>query len=79
MTLVLIGVAAACVLIAFDYFRRGSVVLSASVLLAAFLRLLLPQDEAGMLAVRSRKVDTVVLGALGIGLAIFTFWVPAPS
>ena len=79
ITLVLIGVAVAMLLIAMDYFRRGSVVLSASVLLAAFLRLLLPDADAGMLVVRSRKVDVLTLGVLGIGLTIFTFWVPAPS
>jgi hypothetical protein len=77
--LVLLGVAVAMVLIAMDYFRRGAVVLSGSVLLAAFLRLLLPERDAGMLVVRSRKVDVVVLAVLGIGLTIFTFWVPAPS
>ena len=77
--LVLLGVSVAMVLIAMDYFRRGSVVLSASVLLAAFLRLLLPDADAGMLVVRSRKIDVAVLAVLGIGLTIFTFWVPAPS
>lgn len=79
IALVLTGVGLACLLIGFDFFRRGSVVLSASVLLAAFLRLLLPASEAGLLAVRSRKVDVIVLASLGLGLAIFTFWVPAPS
>ena len=67
------------VLIALDYFRRGSIVLSASVLLAAFLRLLLPDEDAGMLVVRSRKVDVITLGVLGVGLTVFTFWVPPPS
>jgi Protein of unknown function (DUF3017) len=79
ITLVLTGVAIAMVMIALDYFRRGSIVLSASVLLAAFLRLLLPDADAGMLVVRSRKVDVLTLAVLGIGLTIFTFWVPAPS
>ena len=79
ITLVLIGVGVSMLLIAMDYFRRGSVVLSASVLLAAFLRLLLPDADAGMLVVRSRKVDVLTLGILGVGLTIFTFWVPAPS
>ena len=79
ITLVLIGVGIAMLLIAMDYFRRGSIVLSASVLLAAFLRLLLPDADAGMLVVRSRKVDVITLGVLGIGLTIFTFWVPPPS
>jgi hypothetical protein len=79
ITLVLAGVVLAMLLIAMDYFRRGSIVLSASVLLAAFLRLLLPERDAGMLAVRSRKVDVATLGVLGVGLTIFTFWVPPPS
>jgi hypothetical protein len=79
ITLVLIGVGIAMVLIAMDNFRRGSIVLSASVLLAAFLRLLLPDADAGMLVVRSRKVDVLTLAAMGVGLTIFTFWVPPPS
>ncbi|MHB8796608.1 MAG: DUF3017 domain-containing protein [Candidatus Nanopelagicales bacterium] len=79
ISLVLLGVAIAMVLIGLDYFRRGCIVLSASVLLAAFLRLLLPEEEAGWLVSRSRKVDVAVLAVLGIGLALFTFWVPAPS
>lgn len=79
LTLVLCGVGVAMLLIALDYFRRGSIVLSASVLLAAFLRLLLPEDDAGMLAVRSRRVDVLTLGVLGVGLTVFTFWVPPPS
>jgi len=76
---VLAGVAVAMILIALDSFRRGSVVLSASVLLAAFLRLLLPDSDAGMLAVRSKKVDVATLGLLGVGITVFTFWVPPPS
>lgn len=79
ITLVLVGVAIAMILIGADYFRRGCVVLSASVLLAAFLRLLLPDADAGMLVVRSRKLDVAILGVLGIGITVFTFWVPAPS
>ncbi|MEI6362888.1 MAG: DUF3017 domain-containing protein [Actinomycetes bacterium] len=79
IVLVLAGVAVAMILIGLDYFRRGCVVLSASVLLAAFLRMLLPEADAGWLAVRSRKIDVVILGILGVGLTIFTFWVPPPS
>ena len=75
---VLLGVAIALTLVALDYFRRGSVVLAGSVLLAAFLRLLLPDREAGLLVVRSRRVDVLVLGVLGALLAVFAFWVPPP-
>lgn len=79
ITIVLIGITIALLMIAMDHFRRGSIVLSASVMLAAFLRLLLPEGEAGMLAVRSKPVDITVLGCLAIGLSVFTFWVPPPN
>lgn len=79
IAIVLIGISVALLMIALDHFRRGSIVLSASVMLAAFLRLLLPEQEAGMLAVRSRRLDVAVLGGLAVGLSIFTFWVPPPN
>ena len=79
IAIVLIGITVALLMIALDHFRRGSIVLSASVMLGAFLRLLLPDQEAGMLAVRSRKVDVAVLGGLAIGLSVFTYWVPPPN
>jgi hypothetical protein len=79
ITLVLLGIGVALLMIGTDHFRRGSIVLSASVMLAMFLRLLLPTSSIGMLAVRTRKTDVIVLGALAIGLTIFTFWVPAPN
>ena len=79
ITIVLLGVAVAMVFIALDSFRRGSVVLSASVLLAAFLRLLLSDSDAGMLAVRSKRVDVITVGLLGVAITVFTFWVPPPS
>jgi hypothetical protein len=41
--------------------------------------MLLPGREAGFLVVRSRRVDLIVLGILGLGLGIFSLWVPAPS
>jgi hypothetical protein len=76
---VLIGVALAMLLIALDSFRAGAVLLSASVLLAAFLRLFLPEADAGMLVVRSRRIDVTLLAFMGIGLSILSFWVPPPS
>ena len=79
ITLVLLGIGVALLMIGTDHFRRGSIVLSASVMFAMFLRLLLPSSVIGMLAVRTRKTDVIVLGALAIGLTIFTFWVPPPT
>jgi hypothetical protein len=79
ITVVLVGVGVALLVVATDHFRRGSVLLSASVVLAFFLRLLLSERDAGMLAVRSKGVDLAVLGGLGLLLTLFTFWVPPPT
>lgn len=79
ITLVLIIVAASMLLVATNHFRRGSVLLSAGVLLAMFLRLLLPKDGVGWLAVRSRVTDVLTLGALGVALTVLSFWVPEPN
>jgi uncharacterized membrane protein YjjP (DUF1212 family) len=72
-------IAIAFAIVAADHFRRGAVLFSAAVVLAFFLRLMLPSRDAGLLAVRSRTVDLVVLGVLGLALASLTFLVPAPS
>ena len=79
ISLVLALVALSLIMIATDHFRRGSVLLAASVILAFFLRMMLPGREAGFLVVRSRRVDVIVLGILGLGLGVFSLWVPAPS
>ena len=78
MALVLVGVAVSLAVVAIGHFRRGSVLLAGAVVLAMFLRLLLRDDEAGMLAVRSKTVDVVSLAVLGIGLAVLAFAVPPP-
>ena len=48
--------------------REGSVLLGGSLLVGAVLRVLLPPDRAGLLAIRSRAVD--VLAYTGLGLAV---------
>lgn len=79
IAVVMLGVLASLILIALDYFRIGTILLAASVLLAAFLRLLLPDQDAGLLVVRSKRTDVTVLVVLGVALSILGFWVPAPS
>lgn len=79
MTLVLGLVGISLILVATNHFRRGSVLLAASVILATFLRLFLPGSDAGLMVQRSRRVDVITLAVLGIGLGIFSLWVPAPS
>src|SRR5690348_2342718 len=70
MALVLLGVVVSLVVVAIGHFRRGSVLLAATVVLAMFLRLLLREDEAGLLVVRSKTVDVVTLAVLGVALGV---------
>ncbi len=79
ISLVMLGIGLSMIFVATDHFRRGSLVLAVSVVLATFLRLFLPENQAGMLAVRSKGVDVAVLAVLGVGLTIFALWVPAPN
>lgn len=79
IALVLAGVTAALVVVALDRFRLGSLLLAASLVLAFLLRLVLPSDRAGMLAVRSKPVDLIVLGTLAAALVVFALWVPPPA
>ena len=72
-------VVAGLVVVASGHFRRGTVVLAFGVTLALFLRLLLPSDRAGLLGVRSKKVDVVVLAVLAAGTSLLALWVPPPS
>jgi len=78
IAVVLVAVAASLAVIALDHFRIGSLMLAGSLVLAFILRLVLPQSRAGMLAVRSRTVDLIVLGGQAAGLAAFALWVPPP-
>jgi hypothetical protein len=79
ITIVLIGVALSLVVVEFWSFRKGSIMLSAFVTLALFLRWLLPDNEAGWLVVRSKRVDVIVLAVLAVGLTLMSFWVPNPT
>lgn len=75
---VLASMGAALLVVALNHFRIGSLMLAGSVVLAFVLRLLLPAKDAGLLAVRSKRVDLVVLGVLGAALVVFALWVPPP-
>ena len=57
--------------------RAGAWCVAAGVLLAGVLRLLLPARRAGLLAVRSRRLDVALLLLLGLVLAVLAGTVPA--
>ena len=79
ITLVLSVIVVGLAVVAAGHFRRGCVVVSFGVVLALFLRVLLPSADAGLLAVRSKKIDIVVLVVLALGTSVLSLWVPPPS
>jgi hypothetical protein len=65
----LVGVAT----FALGHVRLAGYLMAAGLGLAAVLRLLLPTEYSGGLAVRSRGVDVLTMAVLGVGLAVITY------
>ncbi|MET8422430.1 DUF3017 domain-containing protein [Nocardia sp. NPDC004860] len=63
--LVAVVLVVAVVFLAWDRWRRGTFFFGGGTLLAAALRLILPTDRAGLLAVRSKGFDVAWLTVLG--------------
>lgn len=76
---VLAGMVAGLAVAASGNFRRGTVLLAASVVFAAWLRVMLPSDRVGILAVRGKTVDVLSLAFFGLGLTVLALVVPAPG
>jgi hypothetical protein len=70
---VLCGVAAGLAVVATNHFRRGSVLIAASVFIGALARLLLPESQVGMLAVRRRWLDVLLMTAAAVGITLVAF------
>jgi Protein of unknown function (DUF3017) len=79
IALVVCGVLLSLAVVALNHFLKGTLMLAGSVLLAALLRLVLPTRRAGLLAVRGRLADVLILVVLGIGLAALAWKGPHPS
>ena len=77
--LVLAGVALGLLVVGLHHFKRGSVLIAGALLVAAVLRLVLPERQAGLLVVRSRPFDVLSLAGLGAGVALIAVVVPPPS
>lgn len=73
---VLLAVGAGLLLVTFEHWRIGLVVVGLSLVGAALLRLLLPVRQVGFLAVRSRAVDVVLLAGAGLALTGVALAVP---
>lgn len=52
--------------IAMQHWRQGSLLIGGSLLLAAVLRGVLSSQQAGLLAIRSRVIDVLLYGGLGL-------------
>ena len=68
LVLVLAVMAAAVVLVLSDRWRRGAIVFGAATLVASVLRLVLPDDQVGLLHVRSKRFDAAALLAVGAAI-----------
>jgi DUF3017 family protein len=74
---VLVAVAVGLVMVTFEYWRRGLVVVGLALVAGGLLRLVLPVRRVGFLAVRSRPVDVVLMVGVGVTLAAFAVAIPA--
>lgn len=73
LVVVLVGMIVASV----SDWRVGIRIVSGALVAAAALRLVLPQRDAGMLAVRHRLLDVAVL--VGVATALFVFAATIPD
>lgn len=69
--------AAAFVLVAFGYWRRGAAVMAFGVGVAAALRLTLTDDRAGLLVVRSRTFDVLTTASVSAAM-LYIAWTIDP-
>jgi hypothetical protein len=75
---VLVVVGVGLVVVAFDHWRKGVVIMGVALIGAALLRLLLPVRRVGFLAVRSRPVDVVLLAVTGLAVTVIVLTIPFP-
>ncbi|MFC5727678.1 MULTISPECIES: DUF3017 domain-containing protein [Nocardioides] len=72
----LAATAAGIVIAVVDDWRNGVRTISGALGFAALLRLLLPDRDAGMLAVRHRLLDVGILAALAVTLFVLAISIP---
>ena len=76
LLVVLVAVAVGLLLVTFEHWRRGLVVMGLALIGAALLRALLPVRRVGFLAVRSRPIDVVLLAGTGVTLTVVALAIP---
>jgi hypothetical protein len=75
---VLVVVGIGLLVVTFDHWRTGIVIMGLASMGAAVLRALLPVRQAGFLAVRSRPVDVTLLAGTGVALTVIVLLIPYP-
>ena len=73
---VLTGVSIGLFVVSLGHWRAGSALIGASITVGGLLRLM-PQQRVGLLAVRNRAVDCILLLGVGIGVMVLAWWIPA--
>lgn len=68
MVVVVAVITAALILVLSDRWRRGAIVFGAATLLAGAFRAVLPDDQVGLLHVRSKRLDVGALFAVGTAI-----------
>jgi len=58
------------------HWKRGAMMIGGACGLAGLLRLVLPEEMAGLLVVRSRIWDAALTGAAGLAMIVLAFLVP---
>lgn len=71
-----LGITAVGLALVFVNFRAGTWLLAVATGVALLIRLLGSEAAAGLLAVRARYIDCLVLALLTLGLAVLGAWVP---
>ncbi|RRD50958.1 DUF3017 domain-containing protein [Arachnia propionica] len=61
----------------FGHWRRGALLMAGALILAATARAILPRRVSGLLVVRRRPLDVLVLGGFGIAIGALALLVPA--
>jgi len=73
---VLVTVGIGLLLVTFEHWRRGLVIVGLALVVAGALRLLLPVRQVGFLAVRSRPTDVLLLAGSGVALTVLILMIP---
>jgi hypothetical protein len=73
---VLLGLVAGLVVLSFFDFRAGSMILGVAIIFGGALRLVLPRERAGLLAIRGRPIDLLTMFGLGIALTTVAVLIP---